>query len=258
MRRVLSSPRCWHFFRSQQDSLIDRLLPTVSTVLPLFSSSLQPTFLTVDWMSPGFAPIANILSSVSSHDLDLPSFSLSLSSLFICSCTFKLVYRSASLYALSLPFLVHVIFFSFTSALSTSYSAETSFHFPSGFACFQVSTELCPPLLPAGCCHLVFVVPHHSLLFHLSLFSVMAFSRTAVVFLTLDSLFLFWDEHEDDRDTLCIVPEFKGAAASGVTDHSSLPFFFIIISIRGRGCKVLSHPPSFHLLVNSPLLVCTA
>ena len=33
----------------------------------------------------------------------------------------------------------------------------------------------------------------------------MAFFSTAVVFLTLDSLFLFQDEQEDDRDTLCIV-----------------------------------------------------
>ena len=32
----------------------------------------------------------------------------------------------------------------------------------------------------------------------------------------------FWGEHEDDRDTLCIVPELKGAAASDVTDHSLL------------------------------------
>ena len=78
------------------------------------------------------------------------------------------------------------------------------------------------PLLPAGCCHLVFLVPYHSLLFHLSLFSVMALIRTAVVFLTLDRFPLLWCEHEDDRDTLCIVPEFKGAAASDVTDHSLL------------------------------------
>ena len=48
------------------------------------------------------------------------------------------------------------------------------------------------------------------------------FSETAVVFLTLDRFPLLWAEHEDDRDTLCIVPEFKGAAASDVTDHSLL------------------------------------
>ena len=97
-----------------------------------------------------------------------------------------------------------MIFFAFTSALSASYSAETSFHFPVGFTCSQVFTELCHPLLPAGCGHLIFVVPYHSLLFHLSFFSVMALFRTTVVFLTLDSLFLLWDEHEDDTDTLCI------------------------------------------------------
>ena len=85
-----------------------------------------------------------------------------------------------------------------------------------------MSTELCLPLLPAGCCHLVFVVPNHSLVLHLSRFSVMARFRTASVFSTLDSLFLLWCEHEDDRDTLCSVPEFKGAAASDVTDHSLL------------------------------------
>ena len=45
--------------------------------------------------------------------------------------------------------------------------------------------------------------------------------KTAVVFLTLDSPFLR-DEHEDEKDTLCIVPELKEAASSDVTNHSSL------------------------------------
>ena len=98
---------------------------------------------------------------------------------------------------------------------------RTSFHLPFGFTCSQASWELGFPLLPAGCCHLVFVVPYHSLLFHLSLFSVIAFFRTAVAFLTLDSLFLLRDEHEDDRDNLCIVPELKDATASSITNHSS-------------------------------------
>ena len=43
---------------------------------------------------------------------------------------------------------------------------------------------------------------------------------------------------------LCMVPASKVAAASGVPDHSMLL------------CKVLSHPPSFHLLVNTTLFVC--
>ena len=78
------------------------------------------------------------------------------------------------------------------------------------------------PAAPSGCCHLVFVGPYDSLLFHLSLFCVMALFRTAVVFLTLDRIPLLRGKHEDDRDSLCIVPEFKGAAASNLTDHSSL------------------------------------
>ena len=40
------------------------------------------------------------------------------------------------------------------------------------FHVLQVSTELCLPLLPTGCCHLVVVVPCHSLLFHLYHFSL--------------------------------------------------------------------------------------
>ena len=134
-----------------------------------------------------------------------PSLSSSFSSVAALSC---IVCKSASLFALSLPLLFHVI--SFTIAWIASYSAETSFHLPFGFACSRASGELCPPPLLAGCCHLVFVVPCHSLLFHLSLFSVIAFFRTAVVFSTLDSLLLLWDEHEDDRDILCTVPELKG------------------------------------------------
>ena len=40
--------------------------------------------------------------------------------------------------------------------------------------------------------------------------------------LTLDSsLFLSRDEHEDDRHTLCIVPELKEAASSDPSNHSS-------------------------------------
>ena len=149
-----------------------------------------------------------------------PSLSLSLSSFFSSAAALSsIVYKSASLFALSLPLLFHVIFFSFTSALIASYSAETSFHLPFGFACSHATWELYNPLHPAGCCHLVFVVSYQSLLFHLSLFSVMAFFSTAVVFLTLDSLFLFQDEQEDDRDTLCIVSELKEAAASDTSNH---------------------------------------
>ena len=129
------------------------------------------------------------------------------------------------------------------------------------FACFQVSTELCLPQLTAGCCHLVFVEPYHSLLFHLSLFSVIALLRTAVVFSTLDRFPLLWSEHEDDRDTLCIAPELKrDRGFRCYRSHHCLflhhhPFFFIIISIRRR-CKIFSHPPSFHLFVNSSLFLC--
>ena len=45
----------------------------------------------------------------------------------------------------------------------------------------------------------------------------MAFIKTAIVFLQLDNFFL-WNDHDDDKDTLCIVHELKGAAASGVTE----------------------------------------
>ena len=47
----------------------------------------------------------------------------------------------------------------------------------------------------------------------------MAFFKTAVV---LDLLLLLSGEHKDDRDTLCMVPGSKGAAAADVSDHSLL------------------------------------
>ena len=121
----------------------------------------------------------------------------------------KIVKSSASLFELSLPPLCQMFFFSFTDALGASTSDVTSFHFPFGFAWSHVSWELCPPLLPAGCCHRVFVVPYQSLLFHLSFFSVTARFRTAVVFLTIDSLCLLWDAHEDERETCALLLSFK-------------------------------------------------
>ena len=124
------------------------------------------------------------------------------------------VKSSASLFELSLPLLCQVFFFSFTAAPTASSSAGTSFHLPFGFACSQASWELCHPLLRAGCCHPVFVFPWQSLLCHFSLFSVVAPSRTSVVFLTLDNLFLVWCEGEDEMENLCIVSELKDAASS--------------------------------------------
>ena len=50
----------------------------------------------------------------------------------------------------------------------------------------------------------------------------------------------------------------KGAAASKGNRSFVTALFFIIISIirRGRGCILLSHPPSFHLFIHSSLFVC--
>ena len=142
-----------------------------------------------------------------------------------------------------------MFFSSFTTAPTASNSAETSFHLPLGFACSHASWKLCPPLLPAGCSFLVFMVPYKSLLFHLSLFSVMALS-TNVVFSTLDSLFLLRDEHEDVRVTLCTVPELKEAASTDTSKHSS-HFFCVHHHQRMRVECSLSCHPSFHLLAHS-------
>ena len=79
-----------------------------------------------------------------------------------------------------------------------------------------------PSVPPAGRCHLSFVKPYRSLLLHLSFFSVFAFFKTAVVFLTLDFFLLLSGEHEDDRDTVCMVLASRGAAASDVSDHPLL------------------------------------
>ena len=56
-------------------------------------------------------------------------------------------------------------FLFFHECVEHSVVRQTSIHFPLGYTCSQASTELCLPLLPAGCCHLVFMEPHHSLLF---------------------------------------------------------------------------------------------
>ena len=88
---------------------------------------------------------------------------------FLSSVTalWNVVHKSASLFTLSLHLLFYVIFVSFTSELSVSYSAETFLHFLFGLACSLASTELCPPLLPAGFswCHttLCFSTYHFSL-----------------------------------------------------------------------------------------------
>ena len=98
--------------------------------------------------------------------------------------------------------------------------------------------------------------PYHSLLFHLSFFSVMAFFRTSVVFLTLDRFPLLSGEHEDDRDTLWMVPGSKGVAASGVSDHSLLLCSSSSSPSEeeeGVYFSLTRHP--FHLFINSYLCV---
>ena len=68
----------------------------------------------------------------------------------------------------------------------------------------------------------LFVFPYPSPLCHFTLFSVMAFISTTVVFITLDSLFLLWDEHEDESETVCIVPELTEVTSSDFGTHSFL------------------------------------
>ena len=134
-----------------------------------------------------------------------PSLSLSLPSLFICSCFLKRAEQfSFSFFGFSAALCPRD--FLFLSRVRRDLSLSTSLwasHVPKHLWRFV----LCPPLLPAGCYHLAFVDPYHSLLFHLSCFSVVASFRTTVVFLTMDRLPLLGDEHEDGRDTLCIVSE---------------------------------------------------
>ena len=73
-------------------------------------------------------------------------------------------------------------------------------------------------------------------------------------FFTLDSLFLEWDEHENDGDTLYFVPELKRAAASGVANHSSVFSSSSSSPLKEEGARFSYHPPC-HLLDNSPLPV---
>ena len=133
-----------------------------------------------------------------------------------------------------------MIFFSFTSAL-----AETYFHLP--FTCSQASRELLS--LPAGCCHLVFVAPYHSLLFHVSLFSVIFQNRSC--------LFVHWTvyDHDDDRDTLRTVPELNEATASSITNHSSLLSSSSSSLSDEESATILFYHPSISLFTSHFLCV---
>ena len=106
--------------------------------------------------------------------------------------------------------------------VSTAFiSAEISLHFP-------CDREMSPRIVRtlsshlAGCCQRDFVLPYHSLLCHLSHFSVVARFKTAVAFFTFDSLLLLGEEHEEERDTRCMVSASKEAVASDGCNHSSL------------------------------------
>ena len=145
-------------------------------------------------------------------------------------------YNSASLFVLSRQHLFHVFDFSFTAVPTAS--AEISLHFPFGLEMSHVSCELCPPSPPAGCCHRDIVFPYHSLPCHLCLFSVMARFKTAVVFLTFDCLPILWEEHEDERETRCMVSESKDAASSDDCSHSSLLSSLSSSSSEGQGPKL--------------------
>ena len=70
-------------------------------------------------------------------------------------------------------------------------------------------------LLPAGCCHLIFVEQYHSLLFHLSLFSFMAFFQTLLFF---QRFFLLSGDHETEQTHLVHGYWAKKATAANASD----------------------------------------
>ena len=101
----------------------------------------------------------------------------------------SIAFRSASLFALSLPHLVHTVFLFVQERVEHfNQVCKDLYQLSCRFRAFPNVHEALSTAFPAGCCHVVFVVPYHSLLFHLSLFSVMALFRTAVVFFTLDRI----------------------------------------------------------------------
>ena len=104
-------------------------------------------------------------------------------------------------------------------------------------------------LLPPG-----FVEPYHSL--H---FAALYISKTAVVFSTLDLfLLLLSGEHEDDRDTLCMVPGLKGAGAASVSNHSLLLCSSSSFPSEEEGvCFSFTHHPVISLLIPLSLYVCS-
>ena len=79
------------------------------------------------------------------------------------------------------------------------------------------------------------------------------FFKTAVCFYTFDNLSLLGEEHEDDRDTRCMVCELKEAVASDGSSHSLL---HSSLSSSSK-CKFSSLPIP-HLLVHVPASFCHA
>ena len=141
----------------------------------------------------------------------------SLSSFFRLWPRFRPLCRSQLLFSNSPCHTCSTLFSSLSQCINRFKFCRDFFPLTFRFYMLPGIVELFHPLLPEGCFHLFIVVPYHCLLFHFSLFSVLAFFSLA-----LDSLFLLRCEHEDDKDTLRIFPELKEAAASDFNNHSSL------------------------------------
>ena len=174
-------------------------------------------------------------------------------SLFICSC----FQASRTERLLFLRFLCRSLTtnFSFLSSLRRALCSPQRFLF-TFLSVLRVPKHLrsfalrCFPRVAATC------LSWSRTIIYFSIFHFVAFFNTAVVFLTLDLFHLLSGEHEDDRDTLCMVLGSRGAAASHVSDHSLRHCSISSSSPEEKEgvCFSLTRHPFISLLI--PLFLC--
>ena len=89
----------------------------------------------------------------------------------------------------------------------------------------------------------------------------MAHFKSAAVFLTFDNLSFFLnksEEHEEERDTRCMVPELGDAVASDGSSHSSLHSSLSSSSAKGRSSRLpqIIHPSHLPCLLSTLCVFC--
>ena len=157
--------------------------------------------------------------------------------------------NSASLFVLSLQLFFHVFDFSFTALSTASISAEIwSGDVP---RILRALTSFTPRwLLPLGLCSSVpfFALPSFSFLDHGT------FQNCCCLFNFGQPSFL-WEEHEDERETRCMVSELK-KSCHPMGEKFILIFITVMFISKRHEFKNLFLHVSLHLFVHSALSVC--